>query len=131
VIGTLSFVTFLPSTASSSIQTVELQACKIYPYANNTAILCGVTGGTALESGPSVAYFEYRTHPSDSVEHSIVRKRYTGSVSIDRVLQYGGGDIALEAVNTKVDPSVWDFYYLSVDLLSDGFVFDGVILVSN
>jgi hypothetical protein len=131
VIGTLSFVTFVPRTASSSIQTVELQACKIYPFSNNTAILCGVTGGTALESGPSVAYFEYRTSPNDSVEHSIVRKRYTGSVSIDRVLQFGGGDIALEAVNTRVDPSVWDFYYLSVDLLGDGFVFDGVILVSN
>ena len=43
----------------------------------------------------------------------------------------GGGEVGLEAINTKVDPSVWDFYYLSVDLLADGFVFDGVILVSN
>ena len=131
VIAALSFVTFLPGTASSSIQTVELQACKIYPSTNATAILCGVTGGTALENGPATAYFEYHTSPTDNVMHSLVRKTYTGSVSIDHLLQAGGGDVGLDAVNTRVDPSVWDFYFLSVDLLADGFVFDGVILVSN
>ncbi|HEY0988092.1 MAG TPA: hypothetical protein VGD80_13605 [Kofleriaceae bacterium] len=131
LIAALSFVTFVPRTASSSIQTVELQACKIYPSTNATAILCGVTGGSQLENGPSMAYFEYRTSPGDNVMHSLVRKTYTGSVSIDHLVQAGGGDVGLEAVNTRVDPSVWDFYYLSVDLLADGFVFDGVILVSN
>jgi len=127
----LSFATFYPGTAASSIQTVELQACKMYTDPNFTSILCGVTGGDALVNGPQAAFFDYRPGSSTNVIHTIVRKRFTGSVSQDSLTQAGGGDVQVLAVNTKVDPEVWDYYFLSADLLRSGFVFDGVILVSN
>lgn len=131
VAAVISFVVFAPGSASSSIQTVELQACKIYTDPDFTSILCGVTGGDALANGAQAAYFDYRPGTSTNVIHTIARKTYTGSASLDSVTQAGGGDVEVLAANTKVDASVWDYYYLSVDLLRKDWVFDGVILVSN
>jgi hypothetical protein len=133
----ISFSLALAAVGHSAVATVSAVACGPLGFFNQAgSAKCRLPAGTAMPvSDLQGVYFDFNAAANLNYTCSITKMSFTGTVSSDtRNVSYTSAqsaDVWVDSVNTKANPSQWDYLAAELSVSSGNLAMFGVAEVNT